>query len=197
MKYLTIGAVLYLAIAIFGAIVLDGDERERAKGAILGVAAMAGVAFAGRYRERRDRQKTNSGIISAGEIKRASGRVWPFVLLFIGQAARALILFMAIAAGAGLILWGAIKLWSAALSVHPMLDRRQHVRVTVTDTPVRAARPIRLISATPHEIHEADASAPWAYRKAAGTRLEWSDDLVEWKAWEPTGAQVGFWRARE
>jgi len=173
MKYITIGAAVLLVVCIFG----FGDRRGM-DSAIMGVLAMYLMACWARYCEQRDERKKAA--------KRAA--IFSGIAFFVGQA-KAIFLFIAIAIGIGLILWGGIKLWSAALSIHPMLQRNNVAAVSVAAPPVVAASP-----RVPYFQPPCGLDALFLPTKGG---VEWSADTVNWYAWDGKNQPAAwFWRER-
>ena len=195
MKYLTIGAVILLGVCTLVSELHPSLRSEMRFSAFFSTLAFALAAF-GRYCERREAKK----LVEWLDKKRPVKLMGALTALWMAIQAKAIILFAVVALGIGLIAWGVIELVYDAMTVVPKIQRNDIARATVTERPQVAARPIRLISATPLEIHEADEGSPM-YRRADGTKeleLEHSKDLINWQPWTPTqGIGVGFWRARK
>ena len=195
MKYPTIGMLLLLGVCWIQSIRHPSYGRELGFGALFTVLMYATVAL-GRFCEWWELRKLEK------QFGHGSPRVRLFAAiaaLWFALKAKAIILFAVVALGLGLIAWGVIELVYDAMTVVPRIQRNDLVRVTVTERPQIAARPVRLISATPFEIHESDPDSPWMYRKVNGTKpLDYSTDGVNWQPWKPTD-QIGqgLWMERE
>jgi hypothetical protein len=218
MKHLTIGMVILLAAATTAFCFGEQGKREQIMlaGHTLGVLAMFCVAGMARQAELADRRRGDH-LAPNRRVKLMTG-----LALTLGPTlAHALALFIflacAIGAGVGLIGWGAIKLWSALVTVEERVNERNDELAAVTDTP-----PPLIAAAASPELPELQAAAadiatvapgsdeyetvlvstrPWLHvTRPPGVRLEWSINLLDWVEWDeqPVAATLpsAFWRAK-